>query len=362
MTDFLVLGSGSLARVVCYSLAAVATRPIRVTVVGRDASVVGEIGQVSRVRAATGGNPVTFRGITLPTWRTEDLASVVAEVVPDAVLLCASTQSPWEGTARPSAWTEFTRRAGFGVTLPFHVELAEAAARAVAEAAPDSLFLNAAFPDAVNPVLSALGIPVFAGIGNVAVLAAAARARLAEDAEAGELAMLAHHLHLHAPANPDHEAVVYVAGKRVPAVPLLEAQRRVRRQEANQVTGLSAARTLFDVVGDATVHTHLPGPMGRPGGYPVTVGSRRIALRLPAGVTEDDAVAANQVWAEQDSVSVERDRIRFTGAAATMLPELGPDVPVEFPVRDLAEVRAALSRHRELLRGRGPDDFRTRVV
>lgn len=346
MTDFVVLGSGSLARVVCYSLAAVAVRPIRVTVVGRNSATVEEICQVSRVRAATGSTPAAFQAVTVGTWRVEDLASVIASVAPAAVLLCASTQSPWEGGARPSAWTRFVSSAGFGVTLPFHVELAAVAARAVAEAAPHGLFLNAAFPDAVHPVLAALGLQVFAGIGNVAVLAAAARAVV----PSGDLAVLAHHVHLYAPTKPADEAHVYVDGVRVPGTPLLAAQHQVRRHEANQVTGLSAARTLLAAVADDPVPAHVPGPMGLPGGYPVTVGAGHIELRLPDGVTEEDAVATNSRWAELDSVTVTADRIRFTAAAAAVLPETCPDVPIEFPIADLAEVRAILAGHRDRLR------------
>ncbi len=350
MTDFVVLGSGSLARVVCYSLAASSARPIRVAVVGRKTATVEEICQVSRARAAIGESTAAFRAVTVPTWRPEELASVLARFVPDAVLLCASTQSPWEGVERPSAWTRFVARAGFGVTLPFHVELAETAARAAAASAPHSLFLNAAFPDAVNPVLAALRAPVFAGVGNVAVLAAAARAGLAGDGLEGELAVLAYHVHLHAPANAEDEALIYVDGLRVPATPLLAAQRRVNRREANQVTGLSAARTLLAAVGEDPVAAHLPGPAGLPGGYPVTIGARRIALRLPGGVTDQEAVQVNRRWAELDSVTVEGDRIRFTGAAAATLPAVCPGVPIEFPMADLAAVRLVLTQHRDRLR------------
>ncbi|MFF0250599.1 Tn3 family transposase [Streptosporangium sandarakinum] len=69
------------------------------------------------------------------------------------------------------------------------------------------LFLNACFPGAVNPLLKTLGLPVFCGVGNVALLAASLRESL-RPARGGRLRVLGHHRHLHTPADRSGKAAL----------------------------------------------------------------------------------------------------------------------------------------------------------
>lgn len=170
-----VVGSGSLARAVCGSLAAVATAPVAVTVLARRPDAAAEVAYLTGTRAALAGRPVTAAAAGLVPDR---LADDLAGLDPTAVLVCASYQSPWERTAAPSAWTDLLGRAGFGAGLPLQAGLATDVARALAKAAPAAALLNACFPDAVNPLLAALGLPVLCGIGNAAIVAASLQAGL----------------------------------------------------------------------------------------------------------------------------------------------------------------------------------------
>lgn len=340
-----VLGSGSLARAVCYGLASVVAYRVEVVVVARSARPVADLCHVANVRAALSGHPVRFRAVVAELADGDALGVALTAARPAGVLLCASTQSPWERLTDPSAWTALVERAGFGLTLPLHAELALCAGRAAAEIRPRPWFLNACFPDAVNPVLAAAGVPVLAGVGNVATLAAGLQAALGL-AEPGRLAVLAHHLHLHTPQDPRDELRAWCDGAALAEVgALLAAQRAVSRVELNQVTGYAAALLLRDLLAEAEVATHVPGPEGRPGGYPVTIGPGRVALRLPAGVSEVEAVAANRRWSALDGVILDGDRVAFGPAAAAQLRRPAPDLADGFP---LAEVSAAAARLREL--------------
>jgi len=333
-----VIGTGGLARAACYALAAVGTTPVDVVVIGRAFDRTTELCYIANARAAAAGRPeIAFEPFV------GDLALALSDV--DGALVCASTQSPWERHASPSAWTDLVRHAGFGLTLPFQAELALAAGRVLPRT---SWLINGCFPDGVNPLLAALDVPVLCGIGNIALLAASAQAALGLP-DQRRLRMVAHHVHLHAPAEGDEDVLAWYDDEPV-AVPgdlLAEQRSAADRSELNHVTGLAAALLVDAVLTGTPVETHLPGPLGLPGGYPVRVRGAEVELRLPAGLSRSDAVAFNQRASVADGVLVDGGRVVFGSAVGELLPDLADG----FAVDDLAEVTTELNGLRERLRG-----------
>ncbi|HWM03116.1 MAG TPA: hypothetical protein VNP92_12365 [Actinophytocola sp.] len=342
-----VLGTGSLARAVCYSLAAVCRAPVDVVVVGRSEERSRQVAYVAGTRAVSGANAdIGFRPAT-------DLEAALRDV--DGVLVCASSQSPWERLSAPSEWTALVGRAGYGITMPFQTELVLRAGRLLADRSPRPWLLNGCFPDAVNPLLAALGVPVLAGIGNIALLAASAQAALGLP-DQRRLKMLGHHVHLHAPADGEDDVRVWLDEQASPAPgDLLALQRATDRTELNHVTGHDAALLLTALLSGTPTDTHLPGPLGLPGGYPVHLRGTDLTLRLPTGVGHADAVALNQRWAAADGVVVDEGRVRFGPRAAAELARLAPDLADGFAVGDLISATAELNLLRERLRGQPAD-------
>jgi len=62
-----------------------------------------------------------------------------------------------------------------------------------------------------------------------------------------------------------------------------------------------------DCLTGADVATHVPGPNGLPGGYPVRVHGGKVSLRLPSGLSEAEAVARNEQSATRDGVRADMD-------------------------------------------------------
>jgi hypothetical protein len=348
-----LVGSGSLVRATCLALSAVdPSDPLDVVVLARNANASAELCHVARVRAAVGGRPLRFTARTVDPTDATVVAEALGELDPAGVLVGASTQSPWEPVDRPSEWSALVRRAGLALTLPFQAEVALAAGRAVRLASSDAFVVNACFPDAVNPLLAASGVPVLTGVGNVGLLAAALQSSLGLP-DQSRLRVLAHHRHLHRPASPAGEARAWVDD--VPLVDVsyrLAAQRHSDRRGMNDITGLLAAQLLTDLLSGATRDGHLPGVGGRPGGYPVRVHAGAVTLRLPIGIDEGSAVRANQQWAGDDGVVVQGQRIRFGPSVAEALTGILPEYADGFDLRDLPEVTATLHRLRERLRAR----------
>ncbi len=348
MNVLVVIGTGSLARSTCLALASLTDRPLRVVVVGRTRAAVHDVVHVCAVRSSLTGGPVRFEGEVAADHRA--WPSVMASARPRGVLLAASTQSPWEGTDTPSAWTEVVSRAGFGLTLPFHCELAVPAAQAAESAG--AWFVNACFPDAVNAVVTRLGLPVLCGVGNVATLAAHLRLALGVDVP-DRLHVVAHHRHLHP---DDDEARAWLDGEPVPRVgDLLAPGRSTDRRRLNDVTGATAAQLLAALLGDEMRADHCPGPHGLAGGYPVHAGQGTVALRLPPGTSADEAITVNERAAVRDGVAVLDGQVHLTrldGAdevAADLRVPL--DLPARIAVGDLVALREHLSSLRDHLRG-----------
>jgi hypothetical protein len=315
-TDLLVLGSGSLARALCTSIATVADRETTVAILARDEAAAEQVAYLGAVRASQTGRPVRFDG------RGGDLTDpqVLGDAVADArvVVQCASLYSPWRA---PSRLKNLVQQAGFGVTLPLQARLAVETATAIQRSGRGALMVNACYPDAVNPLLARLGLPVFCGIGNAATLAAGLLSRLGTG---GRLRMLAHHYHLHRPERTEDEALAWLDGVAVAEVgKLLGPQRRTDRRLLNQVTGFAAAQLLTAVLAGREYAANLPGPHGRPGGYPVRVTGSAIDLDLPPEFGEPAAIAWNDRAGAREGIAFGADRVQFTGAAAPALAAYG---------------------------------------
>jgi hypothetical protein len=348
--DLVILGSGSLARSVSYSLATVCFAESTVTVVSRTPSSSAEVCYVANVRAALTGMPVRFRPASLEHYSADSIFSILRQARPGILLNCASYQSPWEAAVSPSAWTSLIGRAGFGITLPLQAAIAAEAAGAAASLAPSPLLLNACFPDAVNPLLKAMGLPVFCGVGNVALLAASIRESLGLLSES-RLQVLGHHWHLHAPDHDDDEALAWVDGTSVPDVGrLLRGQRAAARAELNFVNGHATALLLAALVAGHEVRASLPGPLGLGGGYPVRLYGRTIELDLP-GHMREQAFALNSQWAERDGVCVEANgKVTFSDHIVREIRSELMDFTATVPVRDIPAVCSQLLELREVMR------------
>ncbi|MER5432305.1 hypothetical protein [Streptomyces sp. NPDC002588] len=326
------------------------TGDLHVTIAGRRAQAAAELAHVAGVRAHSAQSTVTFDAAHAGQ-QPQDLRQLVAEGAPDLVLVCASSHSPWERERTPSAWTDLVTATGFGLTLPLQADLAARAARAVVATGSDARLVNACFPDAVNPVLDALGLPVLCGVGN-AGLVAASLAHALEVHDTGRLRVLAHHVHLARPRTPEDEARVWLDDTQVsdPAR-YLARMRATRREQLNLVTGQTAARLITALLHGIDLDTSVPGPWGLPGGYPVRVRDGRLELALPADLDQGAATAWNRRVGARDGVDVVDGTVRFTERVRDLLRLAGAHELVDgFPVRELDTARARLAVLRTRLR------------
>jgi hypothetical protein len=347
----LIVGSGSLARAISYSLALLLSRPHRIIVCARSPDQLNEIMYVSRAKAASIQSPVIFDSVQFEA-EAGDAGRLLSSIQPDVVVNCASYYSPWEGIHQPSSWTQLLRSTGFGFTLPLQAAFAIKFAKAVAGRSRPALFINGCYPDAVNPLLRALDLPIFCGIGNIGLLAATLRSSLGLMPQQ-RLQVMAHHLHLYTPKPGVDEAQAWIDGKRCEDVGrLLASQRTSGGLEVNKVIGCTAAVLLRDIIDGRDVETHVPGPFGLPGGYPVRVTGTRMELNLPADLSEQKAIAWNEKIAVADGVRILPGGYVEFGeptkhAFRQYLPQLADGfhtTEIDKVIRSMLELRARLTR------------------
>ncbi|PYP83670.1 MAG: hypothetical protein DMG65_23895 [Candidatus Angelobacter sp. Gp1-AA117] len=345
----LILGGGSLARAISYSLALLLDQPHRVIVCARSREQLNEIVYVSRANAASVQSPVKFDSVEFAA-ESGDAGGLLSSLQPDVIVNCASYYFPWDGIHRPSSWTYLLRNAGLGFTLPLQAPFAIKFAQAVAAHSRPVLFINGCYPDAVNPLLRALDLPVFCGIGNIAVVAASLRSALALTPQQ-RLQVMAHHLHLRAPKPGVEEAQAWVDGKRCENVSgLLESQRTSSGLEVNKAIGSTAAVLLRDIVDGRAVETHVPGPFGFPGGYPVRVAGARMELNLPSDLSENEAIAWNERIALADGVKVfSSGNVEFGEETRRALRQYLPQISGGFHASEIDKVTQSMLELRDRL-------------
>jgi hypothetical protein len=345
-----VVGSGSLAHSICYSLAVVLKEKYRVSICARSREKCDEIRYVATAKAVLFGSPVVFDSFRFDA-QTDDAGELIDRLKPDLLLSCTSYHSPWEGRSQPSCWTELLARAGFGMTLPLQAAFAIKLARAVAESPRTVLFINGCYPDAVNPVLKALNLPVLCGIGNVAVIAATLQAGL-DITDRRRLRVLAHHLHLNDPGAGAEEAQAWIDGAKCERVSdLLQPQRTTDGLEVNGLTGFTAAILLRDILEGRRIETCVPGPHGRPGGYPVLIEGLNLALNLPADISESAAIEWNQKCAVADGVKVlSLGCVEFSARVKLELSRFLPEIAGSFHASQMAGITHAMLQLREWMR------------
>jgi len=320
----------------------------RIVAVGRNEQTLLERTNLSRIAAYNQGH---YPRITTEYLDLDDVdrsAETIASIRPDIIFNTASIQTYWRIQTLPKAAYEALAKPGIGAWLPMHLSPAYRLMTAVRRTGLDPIVVNAAYPDAVNPVLATCGLAPTVGIGNVmnvvpAVRAAAAMT-LGAPVETVQIRLVAHHyVSNRLPAFGDtggapFQLNVYWEGRDIThKVELAELFgllpteiRRTRGNAGMYVTASSALAVLNALRSPTPVALHAPGPNGLAGGYPVTVSDQGVELDLPESCPVETAVAVNEQAQAFDGVqSIEPNgRVVLTGLATeTMERELGHYCP-----------------------------------
>lgn len=357
--DIAITGSGSFATEVLLALARQTWDSLDVALLGRDIDRLSSLSRLAAEEAATVGGQLRVVPIVIDWSDYRLINRTIRAVRPKVMVHTASLQSPWtlDGS---DAWSNLIKRAGFGFTLPLQAVLAVKVARAIAEESPATTLINACYPDAVNALLAANGLPVSGGLGNVAILAALLWDGLSESMKARkQLRMIAHHSQM-AALTYGHEVEPALSAwlDEVPIHDLAEdcfSKNRPKRN-LNNVAGAAAVPMLCALTGRGPVwQGHAPGPLGLPGGYPVIAGPRGIEVDLPSEITLEEAKAVNLKAGLADGIDLKASGlIEASESSHQPLKEVDPSTDYSAPwhAGEVEQRAARLVTLRESLGGR----------
>ena len=235
-------------------------------------------------------------------------AELIARASPAVILGTASLQTWWLPGTLPAPQAALIRKAGFGVWLPVNLTLTVKLMQAVREARYDGLTLTAPHPDVVNVVLARLGLAPTCGIGNLDEIVPKVRVlaseRLGAPIASVKVWLVAHHA-LEPPA------FAGAAGEVAPYFLRIEHHGRDVTREVDGgellfrpyplppgpaihfLTGGSTLRLVNALLFSDGTFLHAPAPHGLPGGYPVMAGRAGVGVKLPPGLTFEQAVDIN---------------------------------------------------------------------
>jgi hypothetical protein len=201
-----------------------------------------------------------------------------------------------------------------------HFVLTHKLMMAIKNSGIQTLVANAAFPDAVNPVLAKLGLTPTVGIGNIdnltPSLKLAVSRKLNVPLPSVTIYLIAPHFFSYFTARFGHSAGcpyllrVMVYDKDVtPQLngeelfkDLMKYARRPGSLKAHPVVAASAVKIIRGLLQDTRELGHAPGPNGLPGGYPILLSSSGVEVVLPQGVSLEEAVRINNQAQKFDGI------------------------------------------------------------
>ncbi|QHF44246.1 hypothetical protein PspS35_10825 [Pseudomonas sp. S35] len=289
-------------------------------VLGRNEDATLRLCNLVALSCAQLGQYIAIKPVIADLTDIDKVARLLREEAPDVLVNCASLQSWRVITGLPRLSFEQLDQAQFGPWLPMHLTLMHCLMQAVKASGIVTKTVNAAFPDAVNPILARVGLAPDIGVGNVANLIPAVRfslARLLECAPADvQVQLYAQHYFSHyvprggVPAHASYRLLYEVRDR--PVVPRLPAEaifstvktefRRLGGTQGQFLTACSAVTVIEGLFSPTPVLVHAPGPLGLPGGYPVWLHDGRIQVQFSDGCPQDEAVRINSICQSQDGI------------------------------------------------------------
>jgi hypothetical protein len=351
--DLVVFGTGQFAGRIVFDLAATTKTPIEIVIAGRNADRLDWLTTAANARAFMFGCPARFTGAVLDVTDAALITALLREKRPRLAVQTASSQPSAVIGESGNAWSRLVAEGGLSVTAVSQAVLSIRVGEAIKDAGIDCALINCCFPDVVNAMLTARGIKVLCGTGNVAILANAFSGALVERGR--RLQVLAHYQQLgawrQAAGQRGGQAPrVWLDGSEIEDVFAEFAHLKLTREPAIEISGASGVTLMQAFVAGQEWRGHAPGPNGLPGGYPVRLAQGELRLDLPEGIGRDEAIAWNAAFENKSGLVIGQDgKASYTGTTRSCLE--AQDFPYSdgFHVSQIEDVSSELDKLRKRL-------------
>ena len=339
----IVFGTGSFAARIVFDIAATADAPVHVITAGRNAERLDWLTTAANARAFIFGRNATFASRMIDMSQSNAIVDVIGELRPSVVVQAASPQASAVIASRGNAWTQLISEAGLSATAVTQSMFPIRVARAINESGANCHLINCSYPDVVNTMIAALGLPITCGIGNVAILSSVFAKPLSVR-EPERMHVLAHYQTITPYRHPTSgrngpEPRIWVDGEEIADVRYATRDVKLTTEPVIAVSGASGVPLMLAIAHACDWLGHVPGPLGLPGGYPVRFSGNKLRLNLPASLTQDEAVSWNKMFEEKNGLYVDEScRVHFTGVLRDKLAAHSPELAAGFDVRDIDQM------------------------
>lgn len=284
MPVVMLAGTGKIATAIAQLLASTALPEDSLTlmIVGRTPGHAEQVLTEAQAIADSFDKPMT--GVThVVDWSDpKSISPVLHKSSPDLIVQLASEQPP-SGLKGDDEWSKLVSAAGFGITLPLHLPPLRAVCEAMDAVGRRVPVLNACFPDLMNVVATRLGWPVVGGFGNLGSVALLAQTR-AKHLKTARFVGCHHHLarFLDGKLDVDWLPRCFIDRREMPAEELLGLLRSIPKPgDISSLTAATAVPMIRALSGlDERWEGAVSGPLGRVGGYPACILSKRLELDM----------------------------------------------------------------------------------
>jgi hypothetical protein len=354
-TDILLLGTGAFAARIAFDLAATTKDPVRIVIAGRNAPRLDWLRTAANARAAIFNTAARFVTEQVDLLDQNALANLVGQTRPSVVVQAASVQTSAVIATTNDAWSRLVAEGGLSATAVFQTVVSAAVARAVRDVHPAAHMINCCFPDVVNGMLVAMGLPVTCGTGNVSILANAFAGATSERAGvARDVKVLAHYQTIGAWRRPAAERDgpvprVWISDAEIADVFTQFRPVLLTPEPAIEISGAAGVPLILAMAAGHIWSGHAPGPHGLPGGYPVCWHDGVLSLDLPSGLSRNEAIAWNGQFEAASGLVVDSTRVTYTGRLAERLRGFGLACADGFDVADIDQVYREMQGLRDRL-------------
>lgn len=274
---------------------------------------------------------------------------VLNTLAPDFIFSSLSYWAWWKNTEEFSdSLSQNLAKTELGPWLPMHLAPTYKLLRAVEKSSvinPDQV-INAAFPDVVNPLLSACDLGPLCGIGNIAnnvpmMKQVVSEKLLCSVADIDIRFTAAHYIsnklsRLGHVNNAPFLLEIHKNDKDVSAeinplevfADIAEYYNRKSGKDGQHVTAASAAYVLLSILDQKNYETlHVPGVLGLPGGYPVSFNKGTFSIKTAKNKTLEDHIEINRQGLKYDGIEkIDGGTVFFTDHHMAIMKEhLGYD-------------------------------------
>jgi hypothetical protein len=286
----------------------------------------------------------------------EQTADIIARFQP-TLLFCAATRQPLGGAqGLPPALAQQLAVVPMAPRLPFSLSLLYNLMQAVQLSGrkQTTTVINAIFPDMIHPILQQIDLAPTTGIGDLANNIPALRLAIARnlnvplphvDVRLVMARWVSYWISRTDVTSAPYHFTVFVNGKNCTHLvksneifqELPTTLKRAGGETGLLMTAASAAVVCHALLCNQPTLTHVPGPNGLPGGYPVQIHAQGVEIKLPSDITLEMAEHINKAGLRLDGIErIESNgTVIFTDEAVTLYKKL---LGYECPRLPLSEV------------------------